>query len=344
MLPPTIGHLMRTTLSTCCLVLFVLALAGCDTEEIRTAKVPKPPPAPPTDMRLLAAVINHPPAPAKAREQLYVKMLGLAVDVAKQGEKFDAFVNSLAIGDKTKWTAPEGWEPFRPMAGAGPKPLASFRVGNGKVAPKVTVYKFTTVSPLLENVNRWRKKDLGLKPLDEKALAAEAKPIKAGKHDGDRVDMIGPGITEEPDDPMPAGPMPVEYKTPDGWKETGGRGGFVPILMAFSMAGGREKDEVTITQLGGGGGDVLGNVNRWRGQVGLGGLDKAPPPGAVAVGGVDGTRYDFVGPDRAMYLVLVPGGGRTWYFKLMADKAVAARHKDAFDAFLKSVKFPGGKG
>ncbi len=331
---------MRKLLSLCCFGLFALALSGCEKDEIRKNKVPKPPPQPSGDLRLLAAVVSHPPENPK--ELVFVKLLGREDDVAKQVPAFDAFVKSLEIGDKIDWKTPEGWVKQRIEAGPF-APLASFTAGHGKIAPKVTVSRPGKMSGLLDNVNRWRTKDLGLAAIEEKELKTER--FKAGKHEGHLVDMKGPG-PKDPDDPpvRPPGKGPIEYKVPDGWRDTGPRGGFVPILASFSLAGGGDKDEVTVIQMGGDGGGLLGNINRWRGQVALPEVARAPAATELRVGGLKASRYDFAGPEKTMFMVLVSRDGRMWYFKLMAANAVAAKHKDAFDAFLKSVNFPGGKG
>jgi hypothetical protein len=332
---------MRTSPLLCCFALLPLALAGCDKEEIRTERVPKPPPPPSTEVRVRAVVFGHPPE--KPTELIFVKMHGLADEVKRQSEAFDGFVRSLEIGERIDWTLPAGWKESRSKPGPF-APLAAFSTGQGKIAPRVTISRPGKLSDLRENVNRWRRMDLGLPPLEAKDLKTEK--IRAGQHVGDLVDMTGPGPKDEDEPPVrPGGKSgPVEYRLPEGWKDTGARGGMVPVLASFALPGGGARDEVTITQLGGDGGDVLGNVNRWRGQVGLPNVARAPEPAIVMVDGLKGRRFDFEGPEKTMSIVLVERGGRTWYFKLMASNAVASRSRSAFAAFLESVKFPGGKG
>lgn len=142
-----------------------------------------------------------------------------------------------------------------------------------------------------------------------------------------------------------ASPLPFTYELPKGWAEKGQRtqqqGAIsVEILEAFSLEGGGPKDEMTITALKGGI-KKLPLVNRWREQVGLSGLKEAPQAGEATVAGIKGDYYDFNGPRKRALVVVVNMDEREWYFKLMADKDVASRNKEAFEQFLKSVKQKG---
>lgn len=44
------------------------------------------------------------------------------------------------------------------------------------------------------------------------------------------------------------------------------------------------------------------------------------------------------GDPADMIVLLVPDGRGTWFYKLMGDKAVVAKEKDALVAFVKSAK------
>ena len=127
-----------------------------------------------------------------------------------------------------------------------------------------------------------------------------------------------------------------------GWKETGPRSGFVPVLTAFTLDDGPPKTEATVLAMRGGTGDLLENVNRWRGQVGaqpLTKLDAGQP--MVKVGGVEGMYFDIEGKLR-MLMVMAKRGDQTWYFKLMGKPDVVAKNKAAFEGFIQSVQFSGG--
>ncbi|MGL4554447.1 MAG: hypothetical protein ACRC33_25065 [Gemmataceae bacterium] len=335
--------MIRHTLPLC--LLFAASLPGCgDYEPIRTETVPKPAAEPfEPKVRLLAAVFEH------AGDQWFFKLVGPTADVSAHTEPFAKFVQSVRFtgkaDDPVKWDVPAGWE-------AGPKKdirFATFFLGKDKV-PELTVFKFDRVSPLLDNVTRWCKLDLGRPPLRERELKKVTQAVKAGDKDGTLIDLTGPG--PKPADPhagMPAGmpkkmpgPLPLEYVAPAGWQETGPRPGFVPVLTAFTLDDGPPRTEATVVVMRGMTGDLLENVNRWRGQVGakpLPALGGEPP--AVEVGGAKGLYFDLEG-DRRMLMVMAKRGDETWYFKLMGKSDVVGKNKAAFDEFLKSVKFNGG--
>ena len=59
------------------------------------------------------------------------------------------------------------------------------------------------------------------------------------------------------------------WTTPQGWEEQGGGG---MRVVGFRIAG-NENAECTVIVLGGTGGGLAANVNRWRKQMGLEGID-----------------------------------------------------------------------
>ena len=53
-----------------------------------------------------------------------------------------------------------------------------------------------------------------------------------------------------------------------------------------------------------------------------------------------GRMFVLVGDGQAIYAVIVPMNGSSWFFKMMGDPALAQREKANFEAFVTSVKFP----
>jgi len=103
---------------------------------------------------------------------------------------------------------------------------------------------------------------------------------------------------------------------------------------------------VNVSSLGGDGGGLLPNVNRWREQLGLapvGDTDVAKLPTIETAGGkatvVDVSGTDGGKPARLVGVVL-PLGGQTWFYKLMGDANIVAQQKDALVKFVKSAKYP----
>jgi uncharacterized protein YkwD len=87
--------------------------------------------------------------------------------------------------------------------------------------------------------------------------------------------------------------------------------------------------------------DPLGNINRWRAQVGLPEVRALAeqPVVALQVGGEQASLYDLTGPTTRQVVAMVVRGEEIWYFKVLGEGQVVASEKAAFDAFLSSVRF-----
>jgi stage V sporulation protein SpoVS len=113
------------------------------------------------------------------------------------------------------------------------------------------------------------------------------------------------------------------------------------LLATFAIEDAAGKATLTVSAFPGDVGGVLANVNRWRGQIGLGpieaaALDQEAKPLDLPAG--KALLVDATGRQRVIGAML-PHDGQTWYFKLTGDAAVAGKEKDAFLVFLKSLKF-----
>jgi hypothetical protein len=106
-----------------------------------------------------------------------------------------------------------------------------------------------------------------------------------------------------------AGELPIRWKTPDGWQDLG------PTADRFTGFKTTSGIEATITQLGPNAKDVLANVNRWRGQIGLPPVDAEQLPSMttpITVAGVQSTwvdlrnQGDLVTPLRRSTAAVVP--------------------------------------
>jgi hypothetical protein len=95
--------------------------------------------------------------------------------------------------------------------------------------------------------------------------------------------------------------------------------------------------------------DMLGNLNRWRGQVGLGPTNdpNAHPPQEVAFPQGPGVILTFDGPEaqgaarKRLYVAMTkfPKGDQIWFFRLLGPYETVTAAKPALDEFVKSVKF-----
>lgn len=123
---------------------------------------------------------------------------------------------------------------------------------------------------------------------------------------------------------------PSDWAQPAEWTVEEGASS---ILMAayLSESGGR----ITLTSLMGEGGGVLGNINRWRDQLGLpvmASLDEMEMKdlgnGALLV--------DLVAPDQSgrMAAGIVPADGHTLFFKLTGSVDAVEAELDRFEAYI----------
>ena len=168
------------------------------------------------------------------------------------------------------------------------------------------------------------------------------------------LDMV-PTATEQPkpradagDDTTAAPPAKPDWTVPLGWQETSpGQ----MLLAKFIITDGDAKADVNISALGGDGGGLLGNANRWRGQLGLEPVDEAGlkklvgsldlPDGQAILLEMNGTNKT-TGQPAWFVVLIVPRQAETWFYRLMGDETIVAREKAALKKFVQSVKYPKG--
>jgi hypothetical protein len=134
----------------------------------------------------------------------------------------------------------------------------------------------------------------------------------------------------------------LAFVSPATWKE-----GKASPFRVVSLAARDGKVDVSVTRFPAGqGGSFKDNLNRWRMQLGLPPLDKADRADfpVAKVDGSEGRRLDLsggpAGDAKRMIVVEVIHGDLWWVVKMMGPAADIAAETDAFDQFLKSVRFP----
>ncbi len=136
------------------------------------------------------------------------------------------------------------------------------------------------------------------------------------------------------------------WQVPAGWQEVSGG----PFLVAkFTVGGpGSAQAAVNVSMSAGTGGGVVGNVNRWRGQLGLGHLSENEINGlGTPVDTTSGKALvvDMTGTDpktnqkARLVGAIVPQGDRTWFYKLMGNESVVGREKEGFTKFVQTAKY-----
>lgn len=130
------------------------------------------------------------------------------------------------------------------------------------------------------------------------------------------------------------------WQVPSGWKAAGPK----PMRLAsFDVPDAAGNGDISISKLAGDGGGLLANVNRWRGQVGLAPLEasalSANSKSVATAGGDPGTWVELVGAEKTILGAIVVRGDVSWFFKMTAPSAVAARNREAFEQFVRSIRF-----
>jgi hypothetical protein len=144
---------------------------------------------------------------------------------------------------------------------------------------------------------------------------------------------------------MPGGAETLTWELPKGWTEARA-GGMRLATLKPPVAG---KVDVSVIVLPGAAGGELGNVNRWRGQIGLPPVDEAAraqlrkevksKAGAISL-------YDFSGEGankQRMIAGLLFVDGRSWFLKMVGDDGPVAATRADFLKVLETLHFPAGK-
>ena len=294
----------------------------------------------------------------------FFKLTGPPEAVLQHRSAFDAFIRSLRFSagpdPKPSWDLPEGWEQ-RPAEGLR---YATLRIGGQDPPLELTVIPLPRTSTdtekyILDNVNRWRGQ-VGLGPISASELSAQTQTLTVDGRPVTTVLLVGPGsggaersaasgsggaagaapaaAAGQAASRVP-GDAPLTYEAPAHWQPAPPS----PFsVLSFRVVEGNRTLEVTVSTAGG---DLLANVNRWRGQVGL------PPWTAAELAsgvqkiqtlGTEGEYVQLVGPStdgsgQTILGVIARAAGQTWFVKLRGDSALAEREKPQFEAFVKSL-------
>ena len=137
-----------------------------------------------------------------------------------------------------------------------------------------------------------------------------------------------------------------KWQVPADWKEIDGG----QFLVAKFIVSGSDNSQaaVTVSMSAGDGGGVLGNVNRWRGQLGLNQQSQAEVEKLARSVDIEGGKamlVDMSGTDMKsgaktrLIGAIVPKGRQTWFYKLMGPAQLVEQQKDAFTKFVQSVSY-----
>jgi hypothetical protein len=330
--------------------------------------------------RMLAALVPH------GQMAWFFKLVGPREAVGEQMENFLALIKSLKFANDEsppEWTLPDGWTAEK----GNRIRFATLKVESSGEPLECSVIPLPADKPaaddyVLANVNRWCG-EMGIKDKTREEVFAAEQPRQA---EVQQFDAAGTKVTlvnligrmqpksmggapfapfaqgRRPDDE--AGELPpARTKENAATKSTRGEKAAknnlppwtLPLnwqptafgqfqLAAFAASDGTKSVKISVSVAGG---DVLANVNRWRGQLQLkewssDEFSKAANAEKLSVDGIEATYVVLVGDDMegnpACTLgVIVPRGEQSWFFKLTGDVELGQREKPNFEKFVQSV-------
>jgi hypothetical protein len=86
-------------------------------------------------------------------------------------------------------------------------------------------------------------------------------------------------------------------------------------------------------------GGLLGNVTRWRGQIGLSEISEADLAKLITPLDPKDSRavmVDMTNSGKQLIGAIVPRGSQWFFYKLLGDEPAVAAQRDAFIAFVRS--------
>ena len=129
----------------------------------------------------------------------------------------------------------------------------------------------------------------------------------------------------------------VKGVPPTGWKAgpvTGMR------KACFRLDRGEKSLEVTVIPAGG---DLLANVNRWRGQIGLTPISTEQlqkDAQGISAGKVTGKYVSLLGSEQAILAAIFPAsGGGSWFVKMRGDRTLTEKETTTFKSFVNTLRF-----
>ncbi|NKB24700.1 MAG: hypothetical protein GKR87_10075 [Kiritimatiellae bacterium] len=104
----------------------------------------------------------------------------------------------------------------------------------------------------------------------------------------------------------------------------------------------KEVLDISVVSLPGSAGSTLANVNRWRGQIGLGPFDRDTLEKESKILDLPGKQImmvDILNEDRQILAAILHHQGKTWFFKMTGHQTFVSPQNSTFIDFLKSLRF-----
>lgn len=353
---------MNTRRTICCLLLGVSA--ACERAEIRSYDAPKDPPsavATPAPPKATPAARNAPPRITWTLPDGWSQHPGSGMRFATL--KIDAADPPLEVrvtplgmgaaetlGNVQRWAGMIGMQPVTQEQ--LPKYVQTMQV-DGKAVDLVNLTgPASDDKPAQQTLAAIMRTDVAVwffaVTADAQKLAPHAKDFEA-LIKSIRFESAAPPAPQATE----AAPSPtakagkLTFQAPANWRQDPAPGNM--RVASFLIGDDDDEGEVSVTRFPGNVGGLLSNINRWRGQVGLPNISDLEEQVVTRadVAGMPGLALDLVEEEedpqeaRRMIVILQPRDGLTWFFKMTGSAALLEKQKDAFAAFIHSVKFTG---
>ncbi len=133
----------------------------------------------------------------------------------------------------------------------------------------------------------------------------------------------------------------LQWQTPEGWQP------LAPSalrLASFTVRGKEGKQlDIAISTFPGKTGDLLANINRWRGQIGLKPAEApllAQLSTPITIDGQDALLIDLSSEVQRTLVATLHYAGESWFFKLTGDRLLAEEQYPSFITFIGSIRLP----
>ena len=140
--------------------------------------------------------------------------------------------------------------------------------------------------------------------------------------------------------PQTTSAPPIKWTTPEGWTEVPPSSMRYASFSASADKGG--KIDISIVTFPGDGGSDADNINRWRGQIGLGPMDANAVTSQVTplkTGDTTFSTTDIAGDKTRTIAAWTRRDGHVWFFKATGPSAAIEKEKPNFVKFIESVRF-----
>jgi hypothetical protein len=319
----------------------------------------------PDNGRMIAAMLRG------DRQAWFFKAVAPPEQMDAAVESILGFLRSVTFDQaegRPTWQTPADWEEL-PASGMR---LATLKVPVGDESVELSVIGLGLIddwdAQVLDNVNRWRGQ-LGMAPVKAEAIVELETIDVAGRplviadlHGGDspskKADVAtdGPPAEKKPleepaseesaaKNPSTEGAKgPLSYKLPKDWVELP-----TNTMRLANLTVGDGETEAAVTGFAFSASapamaDPLANINRWRGEIGMPPITQDELDKDVEKMDIDGMQSTYVDlmPEGNEEFTLAAMGQRddkVWFFKLRGPAETVAAQREAFKAWLASLRF-----